>query len=289
MSYVFITDANCDLPYSFIQEHDIQVIPMEFTMDEISYKHHLDCREMSLSDFYTKLKAGASSQTSQINYADFTKFFKPFLQEGKDVFYICFTSGLSGTYNTCQIAVNDLKEKFPDRKIVVVDSLCASVGQGLLVYHVAQKIKQGATLEEITAFTEDIKMKCCHWFAVDDLEQLKRGGRISPAAATFAKALQIKPVLSLDDEGKLLTVGKVRGMQKVYETLIDKMKRDADNYSEQTILIGHANAIDYAKELESRIQPMVKDTMICDIGPVIGTHVGSGMVAILFLGNRNYT
>jgi DegV family protein with EDD domain len=263
---------------------------MEFIMNEKSYLHYLDAREMSLDKFYADLKSGIDSKTAQINAATFADYFESYLKDGKDVLYIGFTSGMSGTYLRATEAAKELEEKYPDRKVVVVDSLCASVGEGLLMYYVGRKYKnEDPTLEELRLYAENLKMNCCHWFVVDDIEQLKRGGRISAVTATFAKALQIKPVISVDNEGKLINVGKIRGANGVYDALIKKMQRDGEDYKNQTVLIGHADNIAGAKELEKRVKPLVKGTMICDIGPVIGTHVGSGMLAILFLGKRNIT
>ncbi len=289
-NYVLMTDANCDLPDFFAKDCGFEVLPMEFIMNDKSYFHYLDAREMSLEKFYSDLKSGIDSKTVQINTASFINYFEPHLKKGNDILYICFTSGLSGTYERATIAAKELMEKYPDRKINVIDSLCASVGQGLLMYYVGLKYKnEKPDLETLTLYTENIKMNCCHWFVVDDIDQLKRGGRISAVTATFAKALQIKPVISVDEKGKLINVGKIRGTNGVYDALIKKMQRDGKDYKNQTILIGHADNIAGAKELAKRVKPLVKDTMICDIGPVIGTHVGSGMLAILFLGKRNIT
>lgn len=289
MSYILMTDSNCDLPDSLAKELNLTVIPMEFIMEDKCYKHYLDAREMSLNDFYSKLKSGVMSKTTQINYTSYTEYFEEYLKQGKDILFVCFTSGMSGSYNTSLLAIEDLKKKYPERKIIAVDSKCASVGLGYLMYYVGKKYNEGMEIEELAEYAEDMKHKIGHWFVVDDLEQLKRGGRISAVTATFGKALQIKPLISVDEEGKLVTVGKIRGASKVYDALIAKMERDGEDYKNQTVFIGHADAIDKAQELQKRVAPMVKDTVICDIGPVIGTHVGSGMVALLFLGKRDIT
>ena len=289
MSYILMTDSNCDLPDSLAKELNLTVIPMEFIMEDKCYKHYLDAREMSLNDFYTKLKSGVMSKTTQINYTSYTEYFEEYLKQGKDILFVCFTSGMSGSYNTSLMAIEDLKKKYPERKIIAVDSRCASVGLGYLMYYVGKKYNEGMEIEELAAYAEEMKHKIGHWFVVDDLEQLKRGGRISAVTATFGKALQIKPLISVDEEGKLVTVGKIRGASKVYDALIAKMERDGEDYKNQTVFIGHADSIDKAQELQKRVAPMVKDTVICDIGPVIGTHVGSGMVALLFIGKRDIT
>ncbi len=286
--YILMTDSTCDLSAEFAKKTGLEVMPMVFLMEERVYNHYLDCREMSLEEFYDNLKNGILSQTTQISYNSYLDYFEQFLTKGKDILYICFTSGLSGTYNTSRIAARDLKEKYPNRKITIIDSKCASVGQGLLMYYVANKYKDDKPdMDELEKYAESLKLNVCHWFVVDDIEHLKRGGRISSVTATFAKALQIKPVLSLDDEGKLVNVGKVRGANNVYDALIKKMQRDGFDYGKQTVFVAHADNIDGAKELKKRIKPLVKDVEILDIGPVIGTHVGSGMLALTFTGTRN--
>lgn len=288
--YAIISDGTLDLNAQCCKDLDIHVIPMEFTLEGTPYKHYVDARELSYKDFYNAMRQGKLSTTSQINYKTFTSFFKPFLEQGQDILYICFTSGMSGTYNTCQIAVADLREKYPQRKITVVDSLCASIGEGLLVYNAAIKRCGGMELDDLAKWVEENKLNICHWFVVDDLEHLKRGGRIGAVAASFGKAFQIKPLLSVDNEGKLTTVAKIRGANKALETLMNRLISDGENTKEQDIIIGHADCPEDAQRLADMIQGqgLVKDTIICDIGPVIGTHVGAGMLALVFMGRRNF-
>lgn len=287
--YVIVSDSTLDLNADCCEELDIHVIPMEFTLEGKPYKHYADARELSYQDFYNAMRIGKLSTTSQINYKTFYSFFKQFLEQGQDVLYICFTSGMSGTYNTCMIAVADLREKYPERKITVVDSLCASVGEGLLVYHAGMKKRGGMPFDELAAWTEENKLKVCHWFVVDDLEHLKRGGRIGAVAATFGKAFQIKPMLSVDSEGKLTTVAKIRGANKVFEALVNRLVTDGTDTKEQTVIIGHADCYDDAQRLCGMLKEkeLVKDVIICGIGPVIGTHVGAGMMALTFMGQRD--
>ncbi|MBQ5399497.1 MAG: DegV family protein [Ruminococcus sp.] len=287
--YVLLTDTTCDLPAQVAEEYGFDAMPMVFLMNEKVYHHYLDAREMKLDDFYARLRAGELAQTTQISYQDYFDYFEPYLDKGKDILYICFTSGLSGTYNTCKIAIRELKQRYPDRTIRIIDSSCASVGQGLLVYLAAKMFKEEQpALEELERFVEDTKTECCHWFVVDDIDQLKRGGRISSLTATFAKALQIKPVLSVDNDGKLVNVGKIRGANNVYDMFIKKLQRDGRNLGEQTVIIGHASNFDGAEELKKKVKPFVKDVKISEIGPVIGTHVGTGMLALAFLGERKF-
>ncbi len=287
MDYVFMTDASCDLTEELVSEIGVEVIPMEFHMDGKSYLHYTDCRMMSLDEFYGNLKKGVDSKTTQINYNSFTTCFENYLKAGKDVIYTGIPTGLSGTFNTCLMAVNDLKEKYPERKIIVIDSLCDSAGLGFLVYLAGQKFKEGISIDELAKFIEDIKLKVCHWFVVEDLDQLKRGGRISAVAATFGKALQIKPLISVDDGGHLINVGKIRGKSNVIPTLAKHLERDAEDLKNNIVMIAHADNKEGALELKKQIKGKCRDIKICNIGPVIGTHVGSGMLAIIFLGTRN--
>ena len=287
--YVLFSDSTLDLTAEVCEKYDIRVIPMSVTVDGKSYKYNLDEKEISCKEFYTKLKAGASCSTSQINYKDFKDSFEPVLKEGKDILYICFTSGMSSTFGTCNIVINDLKEKYPDRRIIAIDSLSASIGEGVLVFNAAVKKSNGTDLDTLAKWVEENRTRACHWFVVEDLEQLKKGGRISAAAATFGKALGIRPLISVDMQGKLTAVAKIRGQQKVYSEIVSRLVSDGVDAREQTVIIGHANCPERAEELCSIIKEkkLVNKVIISNIGPVIGSHVGSGMLALAFMGTRN--
>ena len=287
MDYVFMTDASCDLTQKQVDEIGVEVIPMEFQMEDKCYLHYPDARMMSLDEFYSKIKSSVDSKTTQINYDTFTNYFEPYLKAGKDVIYTGIPTGLSGTYNTCMIAVNALKEKYPDRKLIAIDSFCDSAGLGYLVYLAGKKYREGASIDELAKYIEDTRLKVCHWFVVDDLDQLKRGGRISAVTATFGKALQIKPLISVDNTGKLINVGKIRGKSNVIPCLIKHLERDSEDLKNNIVFVAHADNIEGAQQLSKAVKGMCKEVQICDIGPVIGTHVGSGMLAILFTGKRN--
>lgn len=287
MDYKLFCDSTCDLTDEIAKEQKIEIIPMQFSVDNKNYSHYLDEREMTLSDFYAALKNGANVTTAQVQYDTFANSFEPFLKEGKDIIYICFTSGMSGTYNTCKIAVEELKEKYPERKICVIDSLSASVGEGYLAYLAGVKMNEGASFEELCDYIENTKMKICHWFVVDDLDQLKKGGRIGALSAAFGKALQIKPLISVDNDGKLIAVAKIRGNMKTYSTLIDRANRDGVNLKEQTVFIAHAECPEKAEKLKEMVAPLVKEVKIFKVGPIIGSHVGQGMFALAFQGERN--
>ena len=287
MKYVFMTDASCDLNQTQVDEIGVKVLPMEFQIEDKYYQHYPDCRMMSLEEFYGELKKGAQPKTTQINYLNFKNFFESYLKAGKDIIYTGISTGLSGTYDTCMIAVHELEEAYPERKIIVIDSRCDSAGLGLLVYLAGQKYREGASIDELEKYIIDMRDKIAHWFVVDDLDQLKRGGRISALSATFGKALQIKPLISCDETGKLLNVGKIRGASNVIPTIVKHVERDAINPKKSIAFVAHADNPDGAKALRKAIKGMFKEVQICEIGPVIGSHVGSGMLAAVFVGKRN--
>ena len=197
-NYVLFTESTCDLTPELVQEMDIQVLPMTFTLDGQSYRNYPDNREMSPKTFYDKLRSGSMSTTSQVTISDYEAAFTPVLEQGKDILYLAFSSGLSGTYQASKVAIEELLEKFPGRKIVSIDSLQASMGEGLFVYTVAELRKNGATLDEAAAFAAENVQRFCAWFTVNDLMFLKRGGRLSGAAAVAGTLLGIKPVLHVD-------------------------------------------------------------------------------------------
>ena len=203
MKYVFMTDVSCDLTQKQVDEVGVAVIPMEFQIEDKCYMHYPDCRMMKLDEFYALIDEGAYPKTTQINIDGFKRYFEQYLKAGKDVLYTGIPTGLSGTFNTCMIAVEELREKYPNRKLIAIDSCCDSAGLGLLVYMAGKKYQEGASIEELEDYIESTKKNIAHWFVVDDLEHLKRGGRISSVAATFGKALQIKPIISCDETGKL--------------------------------------------------------------------------------------
>ncbi len=287
MKYVFMTDASCDLTQKQADEAGVKVLPMEFQIEDNYYQHYPDCRMMSLDEFYGALRDGAMPKTTQINYLNFKNFFEPYLKAGKDVLYTGIPTGLSGTYNTCMIAVKELEEEYPKRRIVVIDSHCDSAGLGLLVYLAGKKYKEGASLSELKQYILKTRDRIAHWFVVDDLDQLKRGGRISSVSATFGKALQIKPFIGCDETGKLVNVGKIRGKSNVIPALEKHVKRDAIDPKKNIAFVAHADNPEGAKDLRKAIKGMFKEVQICEIGPVIGSHVGSGMLAVVFVGKRN--
>lgn len=292
--FLLVTDATADLSQKLVEELDIKIIPMHFSFGGREYAQYPDERDMKLDDFYDGLNNGVEVSTSQITPQMYNDFFDPLLKEGRDILYICFTSGLSGTYNNSVIAFDELREKYPDRKLVTINSLCASIGEGHLVYLAAKKKQAGAGFDELVDYIENIKRNVCHWFMVKDLNQLKKGGRINPLAAALGTTLGIIPVISTDRDGALTVVTKVHGLKKALGYLTERLKNDAfvNNDSDAegiTVFIAHGHCIEYAEQLKELIMAtgLVKEAIILQVGTVIGSHVGSGMCAVTFVG-ENY-
>ncbi|WP_102412918.1 DegV family protein [Beduinella massiliensis] len=286
--YTIITDSCSDLLPAYHKDYeDFLVLPLEFTLDGNTYENVPDC-EISSKQFYDKLRSGSMSTTSQISPERFIEVFRRLLSEGREALYIAFSSGLSGTYNSARIARDTVLEEFPDGKLFVVDSLAASAGQGLLCYHALENRKNGMSLEENAAWVEQNRLHLVHWFTVDDLHFLKRGGRCSPAAAFFGTLVNIKPVLHVDDEGHLIAREKVRGRKSALKALVDHMEKLAVRPAEQTVFISHGDCMEDAKfvaaQITSRLGTPAESIHISDIGPVIGSHSGPGTVALFFLG-----
>ena len=286
--YVILTDSTTDISQEIADEIDVKVWPMQFELDGLTYRNFPDEREMKSDEFYDIMRKGKMPKTSQINVVDFCEYFSEYLDKGLDVLYICFSSGLSGTYNNSLIAIEELKGRYPDRKIISVDSLAASMGEGLLVYLAAQQKKKGMGLEELAKWVEDNRLHLCHWFTVDDLHHLKRGGRVSAATAIVGSALNIKPVLHVDDEGHLINMSKVRGRKASLNAMVDQM---VETYTDQfdTVMICQGGCHDDAEYLAGEVKKRVKGVkkiIMGNIGPVIGAHAGPGVLALFFYGDH---
>ena len=286
--YIIITDSACDLSPKMVEELGVGVIPLEFQLKGKSYFNYPDEREISTKEFYRIVREGESATTSQVTVHRYTDYFEEVLKHGRDVLYIAFSSGLSGSCNSAKVAAQELQAKYPDNRVEVVDSLCASLGQGLYVYHAVQEKKKGKSIDQVIQWLEENKLNLCHWFTVDDLNHLKRGGRVSPATAFFGTMLNIKPVLHVDDEGHLIPMGKVRGRKVSLDALVDHMAQTAINPKEQVIFISHgdseADAKYVADQVKAKFKP--KEIYINPIGPVIGAHSGPGTMALFFLGSK---
>ena len=286
--YVIVTDSSADLTAGMAEELGVEVLPLSFMVKGQTYRNYPDNREMDPGAFYAMLRAGEMATTAAVNVADYTSALEPLLEQGKDVLVLAFSSGLSATYQSSVIAVNELKEKFPERKIFTVDTLCASLGQGLLVYLAAKKQQAGASIEEVRDWAEENKLHLCHWFTVDDLHFLKRGGRISAATAVVGSMLQIKPVLHVDDEGHLISMGKARGRGASLTALVDHMEETAIDPASQVVFISHGDCLADAEKVAADVKKRlgVKEVVINHVGPVIGAHSGPGTLALFFLGSR---
>ncbi|OJU18610.1 MAG: fatty acid-binding protein DegV, partial [Clostridiales bacterium 43-6] len=280
--YAIITDSNCELTPDYIEKHNLVVIPMPFEIDGKGYLNYPDYRDLTPHDFYDMLRGGKTASTSQLNSAIFIDFFEEELKNGRDVIYIGFSGGLSGTYYQSTLAAEEMREKYPDAKIYTIDTLGASLGQGLLVLNAAVKRSEGISIDAVFHWVEETRYKVCHWFTVDDLNHLKRGGRISPAAALVGTMLGIKPILNINDEGKLIPITKVRGRQKAIEALVEEFAKAAVNPEEQIIYISHADSIEDAEKVRDLIKAKypVKDFVMTTVGPVIGSHSGPGTLAV---------
>ena len=283
--FIIITDSSADLPQSVACDMGVTVIPLEVNIDGIGCKYN---DEIDIKEFYGWLRDKKGAKTSAINLDRFTEVFEGFVKDGKDVIYIGFSSGLSATFMAAKNAAEELSEKYPDRKIIAVDSLCASLGQGLLVKHAVDKKNAGASIEEVAQFVEENRLNLCHWFTVEDLFFLKRGGRVSAATAVMGTVLQIKPVMHVDDAGKLINVEKARGRAASINSLFTKMKETAIDPEKQTIYISHGDCYDDAKKLADMITAEfgITDILISEVGPVIGAHSGPGTLALFFLGSK---
>ncbi len=287
--YVLVTDSSCDLSEAMVRELDLSVLPLSFHIGENSYKDHPDRREMDPKDFYDRIRSGAMPTTSAVNPEEYIEHLTPFLEQGQDVLVLAFSSGLSTTCQSAQIAAAELSERYPERKLLVVDTLCASMGQGLLCWHAAQKRLAGESMEAVRDWCEENKLRLCHWFTVDDLMHLKRGGRVSAATAVVGTMLQIKPVLHVDDEGRLINVSKARGRRASLDALVSKAGELATEPAAQRLmLISHSDCETDAQYVADQIKEKygVQRIELNNIGPVIGSHTGPGCVALFFLGEH---
>lgn len=284
-NYVILTDSSCDLSAKTMEQYGIESIALEVNIDGIGTKYN---NELDIKEFYDLVRAKTDVKTSAINIERFKEFFKKYLDEGKDVIYLGFSSGLSATYTNGKNACEELSEEYPDRKIVAIDTLCASRGQGLLVTLAAIKKNEGATYEEIVKYVEDTKLHLCHWFTVDDLFFLKRGGRVSAATAVLGTVLSIKPVMHVDNDGHLINVAKVRGRRASITAMVDKVAETGIEPDSQLMYICHGDCIGDAQLLSDMIKEKYPncEIMIDYTGPVIGAHSGPGTLAIFYIGTE---
>ena len=285
MSYRIITDNCCDFPPQMYEELNLTVVPLvvRFQNKEVSqYSEHW------LKKMYAGLRSGEEATTSAVNPQGWSDVIEPVLASGQDALVLAFSSGLSTTYQSAVIAAGELSEKYPDRKIRVIDTLCASLGQGLLVWYACQKRDSGMSFEEVADWVEEHKLNLCHWFTVDDLMFLKRGGRVSAATALVGTMLQIKPVLHVDNEGHLINVAKARGRKASMEALAKKLGETGLPGENDTVFISHGDCMEDVKILTGILKENygVKNVFTYYVGAVIGSHSGPGTLALFFLGSK---
>lgn len=286
--YIIMTDSSCDLAAGLAAELELEVLPLSVLIDGKSYVNYLDERDITFADCYAALRAGKNATTSAVNVEAFVQAMEPHLQAGEDILYLGFSSALSGTYNAGAVAAQQLAEKYPERKLYAVDTLSASMGQGLLVYLTVQQKRAGATIEQARDYAEAQKLHLCHWFTVDDLNHLHRGGRVSATSAVLGTVLNIKPVLHMDNEGRLIFMEKVRGRRNSIKRMLEKMRETAIEPEKQIVFMSHGDCLEDAEYLAGRIREEwgVKDVVINYVGPVIGAHSGPGTLALFFLGTE---
>ena len=283
--YVITVNSTVDLPKEWLEERKVPVIPLKYTVDNETYT---DMEGLSSKEFFGKLRDGKMATTSQINPEEARAQLEPFLKEGKDVLHLGFSSGLSGTYNSMRIAGEELKEEYPEAKIIIIDTLCACLGEGLLLYKALQQKASGKTIEETAKWVEENKLHICHNVTVDDLFHLHRGGRISKASAVLGSVVQIKPIIHMDENGKLQVVGKERGRKKSLNKIVDMAVEQIKGWDNDIAMITHGDCQEDAEYVAKLVRERlgIENILINNIGTVIGSHTGPGVVAVFVMGNK---
>ena len=289
MTYQIITDATADLNDELLSGlPEVRIIPMNVQVNGREYLFgpggNIDCDE-----FYAFLRSGQFASTSQINPATYREYFEPILQEGRDLLYLCFSSGLSKTLESARMAIAELQEEYPERTILCLDTLCAAVGEGLFVMEAARKQMQGMDIHSLYNWLEEHRLNLCHWGTVDTFDHLKHGGRVSATSAAMGTLLGIKPLIHVDENGKLVAVGKPRGKKKALEALVSNMEKGWQPEISKQVIIGHGDSLEVARELRDLVAARFPEAeiLIAPIGPVIGAHAGPGVMTVFFWGNNH--
>ncbi len=283
--FVIFTDSTCDLPEEFVVENNIEIIPLYYSMDDNLYGGE---ENLDYTEFYAKMREGSMPTTVASNPEVIEDKYIKYIEQDIDIMHICFSSGLSSSCSNAFMVANEMREKYENANIIVIDSLAASMGQGLIVYKAVMMKKEGKTIDEIRDYLEDNKLHFCHQFTVDDLNHLHRGGRVSKTAAVIGTMINLKPILHVDNEGKLIPIDKIRGRKKSLSKLVSNMEETMGDYDNNIIMISHADAIEDAQYVESLIRDRfgIKNIMINPICPTIGTHAGPGTIALFFMGEK---
>ncbi|MDR2166385.1 MAG: DegV family protein [Clostridiales bacterium] len=288
MNFQIVVGSTTDLPAKLAEKSGLSVIPFIFTQDGKDYYNYLDNREISSKDFFAALREGKMASTTQITTYRYQEAWEPFLQEGKDILYLCLSSALSKSYEQSVMAAEEIMEKYPERRVITIDSKSASLGQGILAVYAAKMRDQGKSLDEVAAYIQRLIPRLQHWVMVDDLKHLKRGGRASGTAAFVGSMLGVKPVLTVVDDGRLVPKTKVRGKKNALQYIIDQMVEQKVKTKKQTICIVHGDTPELARQLQDMIIAKFGkcEFLISNIGPVIGAHAGPGAIATMFLGAK---
>lgn len=283
--YAITVNSTVDLPKVWLQERKVPVIALKYTIDGETYE---DMSGLSSKEFFQKLREGRQAVTTQVNPEEAKEKLEPFLRDGKDVLHLGFSSGLSGTCNSMKIAAEELKEKYPDRKIIVIDTLCACLGEGLLLYYALKLKNDGKSIDEVAQWVEENKLHICHNVTVDDLNHLQRGGRVSKTAAVLGTMVQIKPIIHMDDNGKLQVIGKERGRRKSINKIVNMAVEQSEGWDNDIVMITHGDCIEDAEYLAGLVREKmgIENILINNIGTVIGSHTGPGVLAVFCMGNK---
>ena len=284
--YIIMTDSTVDLPKEYlIEELQVPYIPLSYIMDGVTYE---DMSGLSGKEFFDKIRAGSLPTTSQVNPEQAKKALEPYVKEEKDILFIGFSSALSGTFNSIRMAAEELMEEYPERKIITVDSLCACLGEGLLVYKAVQLKRAGKSLEEVAKWTEENKLHICHNVAIDDLNHLHRGGRVSKTAAIMGTMIQIKPIIHMNDNGELQVIGKQRGRKKALQHIVNMAVEQSKGRENDIIMITHGDCEEDAQYVAKLVREKmgIENILINCIGSVIGSHTGPGVVAVFCMGEK---
>lgn len=285
-NYIITTDTTTDLPEDYIKKHDLGIMSLTYTLEGTTYSKD---NPLDVKLFYEKMRNGSMPTTSQVNPENAKNIFLPYLKDGYDILHIAFSSGLSGSYNSTRIAAEELSEEFPDRKITIIDSLAASLGEGLLVHKAVMLKEQGADLDAVADWVEQNKLHIVHNFTVDDLFHLHRGGRVSKATAILGTMINVKPILHVDDEGHLIALSKVRGRKKSLQALVDSMEKQMGAYRSQNdiVFISHGDSLADAQYVADLVKQRfgIESFLINYVGPTIGAHSGPGTIALFYMGD----
>ena len=283
--YVITVNSTVDLPKEWLEERHIPVIPLKYTIDGETYK---GMEGLSSKEFFQKLREGKMAVTSQVNPEEAKEALEAFLKEGKDILHLAFSSGLSGTYNSMRIAAEELEEEYPERKVIVIDTLCACLGEGLLLYYALKRKGEGKSIEEVAQWAEENKLHVCHNVAIDDLNNLQRGGRVSKTTAILGTMVQVKPIIHMDDKGLLQVIGKERERKKALNKIVDMAVEQAKGWENDIIMITHGDCAEDAEYVAELVRKKmgIENILVNNIGEVIGSHTGPGVVAVFCMGSK---